>query len=286
MSTQGKRRALGQHFLKDQCIANQIAEAAISLCVQYDCQSLLEIGPGKGALTIPLLERLSQIPKDQKMILVEKDSYFAQSWLDFQKAKNDPSLSPEDILLGDFLELPSDLWLNRSPLIVISNLPYAAATAILKRLAEKSQDIPAMILMFQAEVAQKLRALEGTKKRGSLSVWIQNLWDVTFLLTASSKAFSPPPEVDSEVVILNRRKFPRVEGTAEKPGRELWDKLLKISFSQKRKMLRSLLPWPKVLELSQVDGTKRAEALNWLEWNQLFQVIRKTDGYPSDGRPK
>jgi 16S rRNA (adenine1518-N6/adenine1519-N6)-dimethyltransferase len=157
---------------------------------------------------------------------------------------------------------------------VVSNLPYSTGTAILDRLAR--EEIPFMVLMFQAEVAQRLRAEPSTKAWGSLSIWLQNRWDVTRLCGVPPGAFSPPPDVDSEVVVLRRRAEPRVAVKSE----EAWEKLLKVSFAHRRKMLRGSLPPPykAALEKAEIDGTKRAEALGWDEWSRFLGALTSGAG--------
>jgi 16S rRNA (adenine1518-N6/adenine1519-N6)-dimethyltransferase len=269
MATQGRRRALGQHFLRDTSVTEKIADTAIEQARNHQCQALLEIGPGRGAITHPILERLARQSEIQSFLLVERDQKFAAEW------KNHKGPFPFQVESQDFLEVPESRWIQKTPLAVVSNLPYSVGTAIVVKLAEQYPSIPVMVLMFQAEVAKRLRAEPSTKERGSLSVWIQNRWDVQKLLHVPPRAFLPPPEVDSEVVVLTRRAEPRIQWGDDPSLEKLWEKLLKACFAQRRKMLRSVVPWRNALELSGVDGTKRAEALNWQEWDQLFQAVRK-----------
>lgn len=282
MATQGRRRALGQHFLKDLKTADLIAETAIEEASKLNCSYLLEVGPGQGAITLPLFLKLAKTKTSSSSLkhltLAERDQSFVENW---RSHSSGFSFSVEE---GDFLDLPEDRWLpeargfSNEPLAVVSNLPYSAGTAILTRLAKYHRHIPVMVLMFQQEVAQRLRAEPSTSHRGSLSIWTQNHWDVRKLLTVPPQAFSPPPQVQSEVVVLTARSQPhvRVEG-AEK----LWENLLKTCFAHRRKMLRSTLPWQNALELGGIDGTKRAEALNWDEWDRLFQAVKQVEGLKS-----
>ncbi|MEK7395399.1 MAG: rRNA adenine dimethyltransferase family protein, partial [Candidatus Poribacteria bacterium] len=177
----------------------------------------------------------------------------------------------------DFLDLPETSWVSSMPITVVSNLPYSAATAILNKLARYPDKIAAMILMFQAEVAKRLRAPAGTKAHGSLSVWTQNTWEVTKIIQVTPKNFSPPPEVDSEVVLLTPLATAHVNISNNEKASMLWECLLKGCFAHKRKMLRSALAGNKnfqiALDLSHVDGTKRAEALEWDEWDKLFEAF-------------
>jgi len=271
--------------LRDSAIVQQIAERAMEEAAKHRCNALLEIGPGKGALTLSLIEILNRpsksgdSPEIKTFLLVERDRELAKHWQEVAQEmapKNSEISFQFQVQSSDFLDLAENLWLQSSPLAVVSNLPYSAGTAILNRLARQGEKIPVMILMFQAEVAKRLRAEPSTSSRGSLSVWIQNLWDVQKFLEVPPRAFSPPPEVNSEVVVLTRRETPQIEGTIDSSGGALWEQLLKTCFSQRRKMLRSILnarsPWHKALELSGVDPTKRAEALDWQEWRQLFKA--------------
>lgn len=277
MATQGRRRAFGQHFLRDQSVCLKIAETALQEAARNQCVALMEVGPGKGAITFPLLDLRSHYSQIQKFFMVEKDRNLVSYWQEQLEDRKKQGKSPFTIESGDFLLLPEEKWLSQAPMAVVSNLPYSSGTAILNRLARQRDQIPVMVLMFQSEVAKRLRAEPSTPDRGSLSLWIQNHWDVQKLIEVPPRAFSPPPQVDSEVVILRRRKSPWIPGTEDSKGDALWESLLKLAFSQRRKMLRSIFnskePWQKALELSGVDGTKRAEALQWSEWEQLFQAL-------------
>lgn len=268
MATLGRRRAYGQHFLKDRSVCAKIADAAISLADESRSETLLEIGPGKGAITEPILERLRAREKKPAFLICEKDRKLAAIWR--ERAK---------VFDADFLQLDTAHWLSRPPLTVVSNLPYSSGTAIFTRLAVHPEKIAGMVLMFQAEVAKRLRAEKSTKDWGSLSIWTQNRWDVRKLLTVAPGAFSPPPQVQSEVVIVTPRAEPRIAGTTGVREKD-WEWLLQACFQHRRKMLRAGLPKSgplrNALELSGVDDTKRAEALDWDDWKKLFQALEKT----------
>ncbi len=277
MPTLGRRRALGQHFLRDLKVCETIATTAVDLAREHRCPRVLEIGPGKGAITLPILRLLStHFAHDARpeLLLSERDAKIAEEW---RAEEQSGSLRVEE---ADFMDLPFERWGTKSPLAVVSNLPYSAGTAILTKLAAHAVSdvrIPFMVLMFQAEVAQRLRAKSSTKDWGSLSVWIQNRWDVTKLLTVAPGAFVPPPEVQSEVVVLKYRETPHVPIPAGADAEKRWEGLLKACFSHRRKMLRAGLKGSPLhrnaLEASGVDGTKRAEALTWSEWQALFEAL-------------
>jgi len=267
--------------LRDRGIANQIAKATLDHAAQAGCRTLLEIGPGKGAITLPLAQGLRD-SSIERFVLCERDRGLAGFW-DQQRAQGVfEGIGEVDFIYSDFLELPESAWLSHAPLAVASNLPYSAGTAILDRLARHSDRISVMVLMFQAEVARRLRASSGTKEWGSLSVWIQNQWDVSRLMGVPPRAFAPPPQVDSEVVLLTRREKARLPIPPEPASQDRWEKLLKVSFAHRRKMLRSGLPasgpWRNALELAQLDGTKRAEALAWNDWLRLWNALTELEG--------
>jgi len=274
MATLGRRRAYGQHFLKDRGVCTQIADTTFELLKKNGSRSLLEIGPGKGAITNPLLDRFSTMPELDQFLICEMDRELAARWKD-----DTATLGRVQVLDADFLELTPEQWLSSAPLTVVSNLPYSSGTAIFTRLARDPSKVRGMVLMFQAEVAKRLRAERGVKDWGSLSIWTQNQWDVTKLLTVPPGAFAPPPKVMSEVVVLVPRTEPRISGTTGENEKH-WEGLLKACFAHRRKMLRAGLPKSgplrNALELSGVDDTKRAEALDWTEWEKLFRALRSS----------
>ena len=275
MAVFGKRRALGQHFLRDRNIIEMISQTAVEEGRSHGCKALLEIGPGRGAITHPLLEKLEAQHEIERFMLVEADRGLASDWREFAKKREllKPTFSIEE---GDFVQMPEEKWLTATPLAIASNLPYSAGTAILTRLARHTAEIPVMVLMFQAEVAARLRAEPGTKAWGSLSIWLQNRWDVRKLCAAPPGAFAPPPDVNSEVVVLTRREAPRVNVPVDQE--DFWNGLLKACFAHRRKMLRSGLdegPYREALTHSGIEPTKRAEELGWDEWVRFFAALKK-----------
>ncbi len=257
-----KRKAFGQHFLIAAQIIQGIVDATLAASKRHSGHSLLEVGPGKGAITRPLLNAL---PIDVPFYLAERDREFIADWEGESRVTK--------ILKGDFLD-QSDEELNAiGPFIVVSNLPYSAGTAIVVRLAERAKQIPEMVLMFQAEVAKRIYAKSSTPDRGSLSLYIQNEWEVSKLLTVKPTAFDPPPKVMSEVIHLKRREKALITvDTLE--ARAKFNSLLKTAFTQRRKMLRgnfSGTPWQNALNASGVDPTLRAEALEWEDWIKLWK---------------
>lgn len=265
MTATGKRRAFGQHFLVDDKVCSGIVRAFVQELKNNGCATALEIGPGKGALTSLLLDQ-AKVP----VIICEKDPKLARKWQDATRDRPD-----SQVHLADFLELPREHWVGRPPVGVLSNLPYSSGTAILQLLAREREAIVCMVLMFQREVARRVRAEPDSREWGSLSLWVQNFWEVTHLMEVPPTAFAPPPKVYSEVVILRRRAEPLVPMDADQEV--LWEKLLKTCFAHRRKMLRSSLPkdgpWLPALERAGIDPTLRAEALSWDAWKRFFQAL-------------
>ncbi len=262
MKTFDKRKAFGQHFLSDDKIIQGIVDATIDSLRKHPGHSLLEIGPGRGAITRPLL---NQIPLEQKFFVAERDRVLIDFWK--------PESRIHQLLEGDFLEQSDELLASLGKTVVVSNLPYSAGTAIVVRLCEMSSQIPEMILMFQAEVAKRLYAEPSTPDRGSLSLYVQNEWEVKRLLVVKPEAFDPPPKVMSEVVTLKRREQPYI-ALADAMARKKWNHLLKTAFQHRRKMLRVNLggtQWKSALDQSGVDPTLRAEALDWKDWISIWK---------------
>ncbi|NBT36429.1 MAG: ribosomal RNA small subunit methyltransferase A [Betaproteobacteria bacterium] len=268
MPAHPRRKAFGQHFLKDTALCERLTDLCVEWLAKTDCQSLLEVGPGSGALTDPMIRKLATsdtLKRSIRFFTCEKDRKWAAHWSSVVQVHD-----------KDFLELPEKEWLVQPPLGVLSNLPYSAGTAIVLRLAEHPEKIPFMILMFQAEVAQRLRAEPGSKAWGSLSLWIQTQWEISKVASVPPGAFQPPPDVDSEVVLLKPRSKPRLKALTRRDSAsfEIWDQLLRACFAHRRKMLRAGLKgaprFLKALEKSGIDPTLRAEALSWEQWDTLL----------------
>lgn len=262
MSFFDKRKAFGQHFLHDPKIIHAIVDHALGALERFPGHAILEIGPGEGAITRPLIARL---PMDQILYVAERDRELIEFWK--------PESRINRLLEGDFLDHSEELLDSLVNHVVVSNLPYSAGTAIVVRLCERAKQIPEMVLMFQAEVAKRLYASPSTPDRGSLSLYIQNEWDVTRLLVVKPEAFRPPPKVMSEVVGLKRREVPHIV-LPDGEARSRWNQLLKLSFQHRRKMLRVNLggtAWKAALEKSGVDSSLRAEALDWDQWKAIWK---------------
>ncbi len=276
-----RRKILGQHFLSDAPLAEKIAQEGLRLAQEAQCQAVLEIGPGRGALTDRILKRNQASSQPLPILVSERDPVLARQWADRSQSDSLLTCYP-----GDFLDLKESELPPLRPLAVISNLPYSSATAILLQLHEWRNSIPVMLLMFQREVGQRLRAQPSSKSWGSLSLWIQNHWDVSLFESVSPRSFSPPPKVESEVVLLRRRPAPRIQAPQNAAAPKLWESLLKTSFLHRRKMLRSSLRghpiFSKAWEEAGLDGTLRAESLDWPQWQAFFDAASRLKNLSPD----
>jgi len=257
-----KQKAFGQHFLTDKKVIDAIVGHAKGALERNRGSALLEIGPGEGAITRPLIEALNV---DQPFYIAERDRELIAYWK--------PETRFAAILEGDFLDQTDEKLKAIGPMVIASNLPYSAGTAIVIRLCKMTDQISEMVLMFQAEVAKRIYSPASTPDRGSLSLFIQNDWEVERLLVVKPDAFKPPPKVMSEVISLKRRTEPKIKLDSEQKH-IAWNDLLKTAFKHRRKMLRgnfSGSAWQAAFVASGVDPTKRAESLEWEDWIQIWK---------------
>ena len=241
------KKSLGQHFLKDDRVIDQIMDAL----KQDPFSNLLEVGPGAGALTKELIN-LPGISLKAVELDDEKVGYLQQKY---------PVLK-DKLIHQSFLDMvkPFD-----SPFTVIGNFPYNISTQILFKVLEWKDDVPVVIGMFQKEVAQRAASAPGSKVYGVLSALVQAYYDVEYLFDVDSSCFNPPPKVQSGVIRLRRRKEPLVV----KSDRAYWV-LVKTAFNQRRKTLRNALKGqfePEVLQDELFN--KRAEALSIYDFAAL-----------------
>ncbi|UZD55180.1 16S rRNA (adenine(1518)-N(6)/adenine(1519)-N(6))-dimethyltransferase RsmA [Caldimonas aquatica] len=212
------RKRFGQHFLADTAVLDAIVRA-------IDPQpgdALVEIGPGLGALTQPLLERC------ERLTVIEIDRDLAA------RLRRNPALEvvEADVLTVDFRALSEA---RGRPLRVVGNLPYNISTPIAFHLLEQVDAIADQHFMLQKEVVERMVASPGHKDYGRLSVMLQWRYDIELLFEVPPEAFEPPPKVDSAVV----RMVPLPKPPAVEPAR--LGELVTVAFSQRRKLLRHTL---------------------------------------------
>lgn len=269
-----RRPKLGQHFLTSEPAAGRIVEALGDLSQA----TVLEIGPGRGALTALLAQ------KARRLIAIEIDRVLAAQ-LRMQFAAR-PDV---EIIEGDILKIELDtvfgpkpgslrpgLQYQPEPVRVVGNLPYYITSDILLRLLDYHRYFSTLVLMVQKEVADRLAAAPGGRDYGLLSATVQLYGRVERLFTLPPGAFSPPPKVHSSVVRITIR--PQLE-SLRVPEAEFLS-FLKTSFGQKRKTLWNNLKtrYDEValraaLARSGVKPTVRAEALPLEKAAALFHVL-------------
>jgi len=214
------RQKLGQHFLVKGAILERIAAAA---CPETE-PLVIEIGPGRGALTGRLLPRVG------RLVAIELDPALAEHLR--VKFAGEPRL---EILRRDALETDLGQW---GPAVITGNLPYYAATPLIERVLRLRGTVRRGVFLVQKEVAQRLTAAPGSRQYGYLTVLAALLADCRYLFEVKPSAFHPPPKVDSAVVRLEPHR--RMEELAI---RDLEDFLRFVSrcFRQKRKTIRNNL---------------------------------------------
>ena len=212
------RKRFGQHFLHDPGVLQRIVEA---IAPARD-DAVVEIGPGEGALTRPLLERL------ERLAAIELDRDLAAR-LEADLPSSRFSLLRADALAVDFASFPSGVR-------IVGNLPYNISTPLLFHLAGFAGRVRDMHFLLQKEVVDRMVARPSTPDYGRLSVMLQVRFAMAKLFKVGRGAFRPPPKVESALV--------RLVPLAEKPGcdERLLEKIVREAFSARRKTLRNALP--------------------------------------------
>ncbi len=263
------KRALGQHFLIDQGIAQKIVRLAD--LKPEDC--VVEIGPGMGVLTFLML------PLVKKVIAVELDQGMADSLK--EKAEGIPSLTiiRQDVLGFDFAKTSRDVGIK---IKVVANLPYNISTSVIFRLLESRVFFSYLTLMLQREVAERIIAVPGGKDYGPLAIFTQLYTSPKVMMRVPAEAFYPRPKVESALVRFEILEHPRIE--IDDDG--FFQQVVRASFAQRRKTLLNALtgsslslgPKDKVaaaLESIGIDPRRRAETLDIVEFQRLVEALKK-----------
>lgn len=249
------KKRFGQHFLTDEGIIAQIVRSISPKA--NDC--MVEIGPGTGALTHPLtdiLSRLTVIEFDRDLIL---------------RLKLHPKLNvvESDVLKVDFHELAQNL--QASKIRVVGNLPYNISSPILFHLLDFVDIVQDQHFMLQKEVIDRMVATPATSTYGRISVMLQWRYEMENVLFVPPESFDPPPQVDSAIV----RMLPRPAGSFAAIDQKLLEEMVRVAFSQKRKLVRHTLG--KWLEqkgfTGEFDVQRRAEEIPSQEYVQLAQQL-------------
>ncbi len=254
------KKRLGQNFLKDKNIARKIVatiEAPHPILV-------IEIGPGSGVLTeFALNEAEEYIGVEIDLSLIE------------MLRKRFSKHSNFSLIRQDFLEFDLAKTLKKFPdhsKIILGNIPYNITSPILFKLFDQSDYLDQAILMVQKEVGNRIRAKEGNKDYGLLSIFSQLFADIDYLFKVPAKLFSPKPEVDSAVIRFGFKRKVKEQF----PDFELFRKTLRTCFQHRRKMLRNslslLFSEDDLVKLS-IYLTQRPEQLSIQQWKELFHQI-------------
>jgi 16S rRNA (adenine1518-N6/adenine1519-N6)-dimethyltransferase len=249
------RKRFGQNFLHDEGIIHAI----VSLIEPANDVAVLEIGPGLGALTKPLLANLESLD------LLEIDRDLVAYW----RKQNLPGLT---ITEGDALNFDFLAWARAKKasgvkqIKVVGNLPYNISSPLLFHLVGAATEINEQVFMLQAEVVERMVADAGSSEYSRLSVMLQARYHVEKLLDVPPEAFDPQPKVNSAVV----RMIPRSNFNASPEEWRALEKVVAAAFAQRRKMLRTnLQDYLGRLQLEEDELTKRAQDISverYLEW--------------------
>ncbi|MGW8315579.1 MAG: 16S rRNA (adenine(1518)-N(6)/adenine(1519)-N(6))-dimethyltransferase RsmA [Bacteroidales bacterium] len=211
------KKHLGQHFLTDRSIAGRIV-ASLELTPG---DTVIEVGPGKGILTGPLLE------KDIRLIAIEIDpesvTHLRKEWPSLAS-----NLVEQDILKADLNAL------SGGPFHLIGNFPYNISSQIFFRILAFRQSVQSVVCMVQKEVAERIASPPGSRDYGILSVLLGAFFEIEMLFTVKPGSFFPPPKVTSGVIRMNRNRVRQL------PCNEaLFFRIVKSTFNQRRKMIRN-----------------------------------------------
>lgn len=258
MTAPTPQKSLGQHWLYDQASLEAMCLAA---AVKAD-DMVLEIGPGLGNLTELLVGRAGQV------VAVEFDAQLAAQLPQKVPAAN-LRVVAADILDFDFTSLPPGYK-------IVANIPYYLTSHLIRVISETPNRPARAALLIQKEVAQRVAAPPGSMSL--LSVTAQFYWEVSLGREVPAELFTPPPKVDSQILILNRRRqplFPDVDAAAAKA----FFRLVKAGYSQRRKTLLNSLSAglhldraavKTICESVFVDPQRRAQTLSLAEWHNLY----------------
>ncbi len=253
MSVRAKKH-LGQHFLNDKNIAEQI----VNSLTWENYHQVLEIGPGMGVLTQFLLEQKRNV----SVVEIDRDS------IAYLKEKYNGIKEVLPIYEEDFLKMDLTIKFEEA-LAVVGNFPYNISSQILFKVIEHKDMVPEVVGMFQKEVAERVAAPHGNKTYGVISVLIQAYYKVEYLFTVHEHVFTPPPKVKSGVIRLIR--FRQDLEVNDKKFKQV----VKAGFSQRRKTLRNALKQLGI-PASQKDHrffSMRAEQLSVEDFIELTKIM-------------
>jgi 16S rRNA (adenine1518-N6/adenine1519-N6)-dimethyltransferase len=258
------RKRFGQHFLHDPGVIRRIIDTVAPVAGQR----IVEVGPGRGALTWGLLERAKSLD------VIEIDRDLAHALQADPRAKSGLRVHVENVLDTDFIRLRG----AGEPLRVVGNLPYNISTPLLFHLLEQSAAISDMYFMLQKEVVDRMAAQPGNKDYGRLTIMLAAVAEVEGLFDVGPGAFQPRPKVWSAIVHLRPAKNPRFE-----IGRDgVLRTLVTAAFSHRRKTLRNSLKGllsSQDIESCGIDPQLRPETLAPVQFGRLAAHYSRLVGY-------
>ena len=252
------RKRFGQNFLQDDGIIYSI----VALINPGPDMHVIEIGPGLGALTIPLLRNLDQLD------LLEIDRDLVAFWN--QKNLNGLKVIEGDALKFDFLEWAKNRLEKSGFCKVVGNLPYNISSPLLFHLVSAASQIDEQVFMLQAEVVERMVAKAGSSDFSRLSVMLQARYDMELVIEVPPEAFDPQPKVNSAVV----RMIPRQDFDLSNAQWSALEQVVAAAFSQRRKMLRTnLQAFAERLSLTELELKARAQDITverYIEWAKVL----------------
>ncbi|MBA2648341.1 MAG: 16S rRNA (adenine(1518)-N(6)/adenine(1519)-N(6))-dimethyltransferase RsmA [Legionella sp.] len=251
------RKRFGQNFLQNQQIIHEIIQAIHP----QSSDKVIEIGPGLGALTLPLLRSLKKLTA----IEIDRDLLEHLKNLELPPSSGQLQLLSADALTLDYSQFGGNLR-------IVGNLPYNISTPLMLRLLKYTPFIEDMYFMLQKEVVDRMAAVPGTKAYGRLSVMLQYHCEVNFLFTVPPESFMPAPKVNSAMVQL----VPYQQSPYDHVGVDNLEKLVAQAFAMRRKTLfNNLKGHISAEQLHQlgIDGNKRPEQISIKEYVQLAKII-------------
>ncbi|MDQ4120016.1 MAG: 16S rRNA (adenine(1518)-N(6)/adenine(1519)-N(6))-dimethyltransferase RsmA [Acidobacteriota bacterium] len=268
------KKSFGQNFLID---PNYIEKIISSLNIRAG-ETIIEIGPGRGALTRKLIERKARVfavELDKDLIPILETEF-----------GNDENFV---LIEGDALKLDFRQFVNskQERIKLVANLPYYISTAILQKLIEQREVFSELVLMLQREVVERIAAPAGNSERGFLSVLVEAYCQVEKLFDVPPAAFKPIPKVWSAVIILKMKELGLI--TKDEADEKLFWALVSAGFAQKRKTILNNLKNARsdlllkqitqrkgieeILIAAQIEKSRRAETLTLEDWKNIFAAI-------------
>jgi 16S rRNA (adenine1518-N6/adenine1519-N6)-dimethyltransferase len=265
------KKYLGQHFLKNKNVARKIIEAAD---VNKD-DIVLEVGPGRGALTEFLVQRA------KKVIAIEKDKELTDFLMDKFSAEGGKRQKKLIIIHGDILKLKNKK-LKIKKYKIVANIPYYITSRFLRQFLESDFQPSLMVLMVQKEVAERIIARD--KKESILSISVKAYGQPRIIAKVPAKNFSPMPKVDSAIILIDKISKDFFNNTnihdvgRQKVNNKINEgkffQLVRHGFAHKRKMLKNNLKISaETLQKCKIPALNRAEELSLKDWNCLYQSI-------------